>query len=122
MVEKNLARSGTPEIMNTDQGGQFTSRIWTERLRQAGAKIPMDGKGRLLGNAFIERLWRSLKYERVHLYAWNGGQEARQGIGAWIEFYNKRRPHTAHDGRTPDTAYWLRRETENPDWQTRSAA
>jgi len=108
--------------MNTDQGSQFTSWAWTDRLRQAGVKISMDGKGRFLDNIFVERLWRSLKYECVYLYAWSGGHEARAGIGRWIEFYNNRRPHTAHDGRTPDTAYWFGGETEKPDWQAKSVA
>ena len=82
----------------------------------------MDGTGRFLDNIFVERLWRSLKYECVYLYAWSGGHEARAGIGRWIEFYNKRRPHTAHHGRTPDTAYWFGREMEKPDWQAKSVA
>ena len=121
-LNEALVRFGPPEIMNTDQGSQFTSWAWTDRLRQAGVKISMDGKGRFLDNIFVERLWRSLKYECVFLYAWSGGHEARAGIGRWIEFYNKRRPHTAHDGRTPDTAYWFGRETEKPDWQAKSVA
>ncbi len=121
-LNEALVRFGPPEIMNTDQGSQFTYWAWTDRLRQAGVKISMDGKGRFLDNIFIERLWRSLKYECVYLYAWSGGHEARAGIGRWIEFYNKRRPHTAHDGRAPDTAYWFGRETEKPDWQAKSVA
>jgi putative transposase len=94
-LEEALARFGPPEIMNTDQGSQFTSWVWTDRLRRAGVKISMDGKGRFLDNIFVERLWRSLKYECVYLHAWSGGSEARAGIGRWIEFYNNQRPHTA---------------------------
>jgi putative transposase len=121
-LEEALARFGQPEIMNTDQGSQFTSWAWTDQLRQAGVKISLDGKGRFLDNIFVERLWRSLKYECVYLHAWSGGSEARAGIGWWIEFYNNRRPHTALGGRTPDAAYWFGKETEKPDWQTKSVA
>ena len=91
--------------MNTDQGGQYTSWAWTNRLKQAGAKISIDGKGRLLDNIFVERLWRSLKYEYVNLHAWSGGREARTGVGKWMEFYNQRRPHSALGGRTPYAVY-----------------
>jgi len=87
------AQFGPPEIMNTDQDSQFTSWAWTDRLRQAGVKISIDGKGRFLDNIFVERLWRSLKYECVYLYAWSGGREARAGIGRWIEFYNRASQH-----------------------------
>ena len=121
-LEEALARFGPPEIMNTDQGSQFTSWAWTDRLRQAGAKISKDGKGRFLDNIFVERLWRSLKYECVYLHAWSGGSEARAGIGRWIEFYNNRRPHTALGGRTPPATYWSGREMEKPDWQAKSVA
>ena len=121
-LEEALARFGPPEIMNTDQGSQFTSWAWTDRLRQAGAKISKDGKGRFLDNIFVERLWRSLKYECVNLQAWSGGSEARAGIGWWIEFYNNRRPHTALGGRTPPATYWSGREMEKPDWQAKSVA
>lgn len=117
-----IARLGAPEIMNTDQGSQFTSWAWTNALRQAGVRISMDGKGRFLDNIFVERLWRSLKYECVYLHAWSGGSEARRGIGAWIDFYNQRRPHTALAGRTPDAVYWQHRNLEQPDQQDRSVA
>ena len=100
-----LARYGAPEIFNTDQGSQFTSWAWTHRLKEAGVRISMDGKGRFLDNIFIERLWRSLKYECVYLYAFEGGREARDGIGRWVEFYNTRRPHSAHGGVTPVRIY-----------------
>ena len=108
--------------MNTDQGSQFTSWAWTNALRQAGVRISMDGKGRFLDNIFVERLWRSLKYECVYLHAWSGGSEARQGIGAWVDFYNQRRPHTALAGRTPGAVNWQHRNLEQPDQQDRSVA
>ncbi len=97
-------RHGAPEIMNTEQRSQFTSWAWTNALRQAGVRISMDGKSRFLGNIFIERLWCPLEYECVYLHAWGGGREARRGIGAWMDFYNQRRPHTALAGQTPHAA------------------
>ena len=121
-LNEALIRFGAPDIMNTDQGSQFTSWAWTDRLRKAGVKISMDGKGRFLDNIFVERLWRSLKYECVYLYAWNGGREARNGIGKWIEFYYNRRPHSALGGRTPNAVYWNGNDQNQPDWQTRFVA
>jgi putative transposase len=109
-----LGRHGAPEIFNTDQGSQFTSWAWTQRLRQAGVRISMDGRGRYLDNIFIERLWRSLKYECVYLHAFSGGREARQGIGEWMTFYNHRRPHTAHGGETPVGVYRGRLSASGP--------
>jgi len=82
--------------MNTDQGPQFTSFAWTDRLRRSGVRISMDGRGRFLDNIFVERLWRSLKYECVYLHAWETGSDARAGITKWVEFYNHKRPHSAH--------------------------
>ena len=104
-LEEATDRYGRPEIFNTDQGSQFTSWTWTQGLREAGVRISMDGRGRFLDNIFIERLWRSLKYECVYLHAFSGGREARQGIGRWISFYNRQRPHAAHGGRTPALVY-----------------
>ena len=104
-LEEALDRHGRPEIFNTDQGSQFTSRAWTRCLKEAGVRISMDGKGRFLDNIFIERLWRSLKYECVYLHAFSGGRDARAGIGRWVDFYNHRRPHAAHGGRTPVLVY-----------------
>lgn len=104
-LEAALARFGTPAIFNTDQGAQFTSVAFTGRLEAAGIAISMDGRGRWLDNVFVERLWRSLKYEEVHLKADADGREARAGIGAWIAFYNDRRPHQALGYRTP-MAVW----------------
>lgn len=100
-LEAALMRFGTPEIFNTDQGAQFTSAAFTGRLEAAGIAISMDGRGRWLDNVFVERLWRSLKYEEVHLKAYTDGREARAGIDAWIAFYNDRRPHQALGYRTP---------------------
>jgi len=104
-LDAALARHGRPEIFNTDQGAQFTSAAFTGRLEAAGIAISMDGRGRWLDNVFVERLWRSLKYEEVHLKAYVDGSEARAGIGAWIAFYNERRPHQALRYRTP-MAVW----------------
>ena len=104
-LDEALARFGRPEIFNTDQGSQFTSAAFTGRLSAAGIRIPMDGRGRWLDNVFIERLWRSLKYEEVYLKAYTDGHEARAGIAAWFAFYNGIRPHQALVGRTP-MAVW----------------
>jgi putative transposase len=104
-LEEALAKYGTPEIFNSDQGSQFTSPRFTGILKEAGVKISMDGKGRWMDNVFIERLWRSLKYECVYLLAFENGTEARNGIGAWMKFYGAQRPHSALAGLTPDEAY-----------------
>jgi putative transposase len=92
---------GRPEIFNTDQGVQFTSAAFLDELSSQDVGISMDGKGRFLDNIFIERLWRSLKYEEVYIKAYGSVAEARQGIGAWLRFYNEKRPHQALDYRTP---------------------
>jgi putative transposase len=94
-------RKGVPETFNTDQGGQFTSQVFTGLLEQHGVRISMDGKGRYTDNLFIERLWRSLKYEEVYLKAYAGGKEARAGIGEYFDFYNLERPHQALGYQTP---------------------
>ena len=104
-LEEALARWGKPDIFNTDQGSQFTSSGFTGLLEDADVKISMDGRGRYLDNIFIERLWRSLKYEAVYLHELADGIEARQLIGEWIAFYNLERPHSSHQGRTPDEVY-----------------
>lgn len=104
-LEEAIERYGPPQIFNTDQGSQFTSLEWVETLKQAGIQVSMDGKGRWMDNVFIERLWRSLKYECVYLNAWETGGEARAGIKQWMRFYNTERPHSTLDGRTPDEAY-----------------
>lgn len=100
-VEEAMARHGRPEIFNTDQGSQFTSPRFMELLTDAGVRISMDGRGRWMDNVFIERLWRSMKYECIYLHAYETGPEARAGIGRWIDYYNFDRPHSTHGGRTP---------------------
>ena len=92
--------------MNTDQGSQFTSFVWTDRLRRSGVGISMDGKGRFLDNIFVERLWRSLKQEAIYLEEISDGFQARRVIKKWITFYNTERPHSALDRQTPDDACW----------------
>jgi len=104
-LEEALEKYGKPDIFNTDQGSQFTSPGFTGVLRDAGVKISMDGKGRWMDNVFIERLWRSLKYECVYLNAFESGTEARKGLGNWIAFYNGVRPHSTFEGMTPDEAF-----------------
>ncbi|CAO3430064.1 Mobile element protein [Azospirillum endophyticum] len=104
-VEEAMARHGRPDIFNTDQGSQFTSPRFTGLLTAAGIRVSMDGRGRWMDNVFIERLWRSMKYECVYLHAFETGSEARAGIGRWIDYYNADRPHSALGGRTPDEAY-----------------
>ncbi len=106
-LEEALARFGCPEVFNTDQGSQFTSPRFTSVLRDAGVRISMDGRGRWMDNVFIERLWRSLKYECIYLHAFETGSELRAGLSAWIGYYNTRRPHSTLAGRTPDEAYWV---------------
>jgi putative transposase len=104
-LHEALARFGRPEIFNTDQGSQFTSQEFTTVLRAADVRISMDGRGRWMDNVFIERLWRSLKYECVYLHAFESGSELRAGLARWIGYYNTRRPHSALAERTPDEAY-----------------
>ena len=104
-LEEALARYGRPKIFNTDQGAQFTSAAFTGKLEAAGVAISMDGRGRFMDNIFIERLWRSIKYEEIHLKAYADGREARAGIGDWMNFYNFRRPHQAQGNQTP-MAVW----------------
>jgi putative transposase len=100
-LQEALARHGQPEIFNTDQGVQFTSGVFLAELASRGVRISMDGRGRYLDNIFIERLWRSLKYEEVFLKAYATVAEARRGIGGWLSFYNEERPHQALEYRTP---------------------
>jgi len=104
-LQEALARFGQPEIFNSDQGSQFTSPRFTGVLQQAGVRISMDGRGRWMDNVFIERLWRSLKYECIYLHAFETGSELRAGLSRWIGYYNARRPHSSLAGRTPDEAY-----------------
>ena len=111
-LQEALARFGRPAIFNTDQGSQFTSAAFTATLAAAAIRISMDGRGRWMDNVFIERLWRSLKYEDIYLKGYADGREARSGIAAWIEFYNTGRPHQALGDRTP-MAVW-RQGTTGP--------
>jgi len=104
-LQEALERYGKPKIFNTDQGAQFTSTAFTDKLEKPGVAISMDGRGRFMDNIFIERLWRSIKYEEVHLKAYADGREARAGIGSWMTFYNFRRPHQAMNNQTP-MAVW----------------
>jgi putative transposase len=110
-LKEALARFPEPRIFNTDQGSQFTSHDFTQVLGGTDIKISMDGKGRWMDNVMIERLWRSLKYECVYLHAFETGSEARRGIGNWMDYYNRSRPHSSLDGRTPEEAYWDLPET-----------
>ena len=102
--EEALAKD-RPEIFNTDQGAQFTSEAFTQTLREPGIRVSMDGKGRYLDNIFVERLWRSIKYEEVYLKAYQTVAQARTGINAYLEFYNRQRPHQDLDYRTPAEVY-----------------
>lgn len=104
-LKEALAKHGTPEMFNTDQGSQFTSGAWIDVLADADIKISMDGKGAWRDNRMIERLWRSLKYECVYLNAFETGSEMRAGIGKWLNYYNADRPHSTHGILTPDEAY-----------------
>ena len=105
-LEEALARHGCPEIFNTDQGSQFTSAEFTDVLQKRGIRISMDGKGAWRDNVFVERLWRSVKYEEVYLRAYDSVSEARAGLSSYFAFYNARRPHSSLDGSTPDEFYF----------------
>ena len=98
-VQEAIHRYGAPEIFNTDQGSQFTSLEFTQLLKDHGIAISMDGKGCWRDNVFVERLWKSIKYEEVYLHAYETVSAARSGIGRYLEFYNSRRPHSALDGK-----------------------
>jgi len=108
-LEEALKKFGVPEIFNSDQGSQFTSEDWLERLKATGCRISMDGKGRWVDNVFVERLWRSVKYEDVYLHAYRDGCEARQRLTEYFDFYNRRRGHQSLDYRTPDEVYFAGR-------------
>ena len=105
-LEEALDNYPAPEIFNSDQGSQFTCDDFTKVLRDREIKISMDGKGRWVDNVFVERLWRSLKYEDVYLKAYESPQRARVGIGSWITFYNTTRRHAALGRKTPDQVYY----------------
>ena len=104
-LEEALSRYGTPEIFNTDQGAQFTSELFTQVLKDAGVRISMDGKGRWIDNVFIERVWRSLKYEEVYLKAYENVAQAIRGIGDYFDLYNEQRPHQGLARLTPNEVY-----------------
>lgn len=105
-VEEALGKYGAPEILNSDQGSQFTSMAFTSLLRDNGIAISMDGRGAWRDNVFVERLWRSIKYEEVYLRAYDTVSDARSSIGKYLAFYNGRRPHSSLDRMTPDEAYF----------------
>jgi len=105
-LEEALANHGKPEIFNTDQGSQFTSEAFTGVLKKNAIAISMDGKGSWRDNVFVERVWRSVKYEEVYLRAYDSVGEARSAIGRYLEFYNTKRPHSSLDRRTPHEAYF----------------
>ena len=105
-LDEAIARYGVPKIFNTDQGSQFTSEAFTARLKEYGIQISMDGKGRWVDNVFVERLWRSVKYEEVYLKAYASITEAKQGLKQYFSFYNSRRPHQGLNGKTPDDVYF----------------
>jgi putative transposase len=105
-LNEALARYGTPEIFNSDQGAQFTAQPFTQMLDAKGIRISMDGRGRWVDNVFVERLWRSLKYEEVYLNAYGSIPEANRNIARYFDFYNRVRPHQGLGGLTPDAAYF----------------
>lgn len=105
-VEDALHRYGKPEIFNTDQGSQFTSLAFTDLLKQNGIAISMDGQGCWRDNVFIERLWKSVKYEEVYLHAYDSVSHAKTALGRYFDFYNTRRPHSSLDRKTPDQVYF----------------
>ena len=106
VLEEALAQHGKPEIFNTDQGSQFTGAAFTGVLAKHEIAISMDGKGAWRDNVFVERLWRSVKYEEVYLHAYDSVSAAREGIGSYLDLYNRRRPHSSLDDQTPDQAYF----------------
>ena len=105
-VEEALARHGRPEIFNTDQGSRFTSAAFTGLLLENAIAISMDGRGAWRDNVFVERLWRSVKYEEVYLRAYDSVGQARASLGRYLDFYNRKRPHSSLDARTPEKAYF----------------
>jgi putative transposase len=111
MLEEALSR-GRPEVFNTDQGVQFTSQAWTGRVESAGVAVSMDGRGRCLDNVFVERLWRSVKYEDIYLHGYEGVPQLRTGLGRYFPFYNEERPHQSLDYQTPGEVYRTRRAKE----------
>jgi putative transposase len=105
-LEAAVRDYGTPKILNTDQGSQFTSIAFVDQVQRHGIQLSMDGKGSWRDNVFVERLWKSVKYEEVYLHAYDSVAEARQGLQRYFSFYNQRRPHSSLGGRTPDMVYF----------------
>ncbi len=105
-LEEAIEQYGCPAIMNTDQGSQYTSERFIQALKERDIQISMDGKGAWRDNIFVERLWRSVKYEDIYLHAYETPSEVKQGLKRYFQFYNTSRPHQAHTGQTPDTAYF----------------
>ena len=106
IMEQAFARFGTPDIVNTDQGSQFTAEEFAQTFLQRGAQLSMDGRGAWRDNVFVERIWRTIKYKRVYLRVYDSVNEARTDIGDYIDWYNMEREHTSVDEKTPDNAYW----------------
>jgi putative transposase len=104
MLDEALGR-GRPEVFNTDQGAQFTAQAWTDRLASAGVAVSMDGKGRCLDNVFVERLWRTVKYEDIYLWRYEGVPQLQCGLGRYFPYYNEERLHQSLDYRTPAAVY-----------------
>jgi putative transposase len=107
-LEEALSKNEKPEVFNTDQGSQFSSEAFTGRLKKEGIRISMDGRGRWRDNVFVERIWKSIKYEEVYLHAYASVAEARTSIGRYLEFYNSIRPHSSLGALTPDQVYFNR--------------
>jgi putative transposase len=105
-LQEALSRFGQPEIFNTDQGSQFTAEVFTDELLDRGIQVSMDGKGRYIDNIFVERLWRSVKYEEVYLKEYEGVGELIEALKRYFAFYNDERPHQSHGGRTPAEVYY----------------
>src|SRR5262249_16200694 len=105
-LQEALGKHGKPEIFNTDQGSQFTCEAFTDILTRNEIRISMDGKGAWRDNVFVERLWRTVKYEEVYLHAYDSVSDARTSIGRYLDLYYRRRPHSSLDGMTPDQAYF----------------
>ncbi len=106
LLEEAFARYGQPDIVNTDQGSQFTANAFTEAVLGRGIRLSMDGKGSWRDNVFVERVWRSIKYEEVYLKAYESVSHARRSIGEYINLYNRKRPHSSLADQTPDEAYF----------------
>jgi len=111
-LHEALALYGTPEIFNTDKGAQFTSAVFTGILKEAGVAISMDGAGRAIDNVFIERLWRTLKYDHIYLNPADSGTTCREGISEYLNYYNQERPHSSLNDQTPDEAYYHTRSNQ----------